>query len=128
MPARGLGLGARPGINGLLGFQGWLGILPSAHTLKVVNNEASEEESVKEVVAKDFERFPLIFGLHVSGNIVEPVPEKENKTNGNCFVYLYLFGNSGVYITWALSLKLPVPLCHAQRSKYLAKEFRELVG
>ena len=66
----------RPGISELLGFQGRLGILPGAHTLKVVYIEASEEESVKEVVAKDFERFPLIFGLHVHRNIVEPVPKK----------------------------------------------------
>ena len=75
--ARGLDLGARPAINGLLGFQGWLGILPSMHTLKVVYNEASEGESVKEVVAKDFEVFPLIFGLHVSGDTFKQVPERK---------------------------------------------------
>ena len=74
-------------MHGLLGFQGWLGILPSTHTLKVVYNEASEGESVKEVMAKDFKRFPLFFGLHVSGDIVNQVPEKENKSNGNCFVF-----------------------------------------
>ena len=39
-------------------------------------NKAPKEEGVKEVMAKDFKVFPLIFGLHVSGNIVEPVPEK----------------------------------------------------
>ena len=59
-----------------MGFQGWLGILPGAPTLKVVNNEASEEDSGKEVMAMDFKVFPLIFSLHVYGNIVEPVPEK----------------------------------------------------
>ena len=74
--SEGSGPRARPGINGLLGFQGWLGILLSAPTLKVVN-EASEEESGKEVVAKDFKDSPLIFGLFVYGNIVDPVPEKK---------------------------------------------------
>ena len=91
-------------------------------------NEATEEEGVKEVMAKDLEEFPLFFGLCVSGDIVYKFLKGKNKANGNCFVYLYLFGNSGVYITWALSLKLPVPVCHAQRSKYLAKAFGELVG
>ena len=49
VPARGLGRGQGQCINGLLGFQGWLGILPSAHTLKVANIEASRKEGVKEV-------------------------------------------------------------------------------
>ena len=89
--------------------------------------KATKEEGVKEVVAKDFENFPLIFGLHVSGNIVEPVPEKENKTNGNCFVYVYLFGKSGVYITWALSLKSPGSICRALKEQSLAKAFENLV-
>ena len=40
-------------------------------------NEATEEEGVKEVVAKDFKVFPLIFGLHVSGDIVNQVPERK---------------------------------------------------
>ena len=74
--SEGFGPRARPGINGLLGFQGWLGTLPSAHTLKVAIYKATKEEGVKEVMAKDFKVFPLIFGLHVSGYIVEPVPEK----------------------------------------------------
>ena len=47
------------------------------HTLKVVYNEASEEESVKEVEAKDFKQFPLFFGLSMSGDIPNQVPEKE---------------------------------------------------
>ena len=33
-------------------------------------NEATEEEGVKEVVAKDLKEFPLFFGLFVSGDIV----------------------------------------------------------
>ena len=74
--SEGSGPRARPGINGLLGFQGWLGTLPSAHTLKVANNEAAKEESVKEVVAKDLKVFPLFFGLSVSGDIVNQVPER----------------------------------------------------
>ena len=40
-------------------------------------NEATKEEGVKEVVAKDLEVFPLILGLHVSGDIVEPVPKRK---------------------------------------------------
>ena len=40
-------------------------------------NEATEEEGVKEVVAKDLEVFPLFFGLRVSGDIVEQVPERK---------------------------------------------------
>ena len=47
--SKGSGPRVRPGINGLLGFQGWLGILPSAHTLKVANIVASRKEGVKEV-------------------------------------------------------------------------------
>ena len=39
--------------------------------------KATKEEGVKEVVAKDFEVFPLIFGLHVSGDIMEPVPKRK---------------------------------------------------
>ena len=70
LPAGWSGPWARSSISELLGFRGWLGTLPSAHTLKVAINEATEEEGVKEVVAKDFEVFPLIFGLHVSGDIV----------------------------------------------------------
>ena len=40
-------------------------------------NEATEEEGVKEVVAKDLEVFPLFFGLRVSGDIIEQVPERK---------------------------------------------------
>ena len=64
------GPGARSSISELLGFGGWLGTLPSTHTLKVATNEATKKEGVKEVVAKDLKVFPLIFGLHVSGDIV----------------------------------------------------------
>ena len=39
-------------------------------------NEATEEEGVKEVVAKDLKVFPLFFGLSVSGDIVNQVPER----------------------------------------------------
>ena len=37
---------------------------------QVAINKATEEEGVKEVVAKDLEVFPLFFGLPVSGDIV----------------------------------------------------------
>ena len=40
-------------------------------------NEATEEEGVKKVVAKDLEVFPLFFGLRVSGDIVEQVPKRK---------------------------------------------------
>ena len=39
--------------------------------------KATKEEDVKEVVAKDFEVFPLIFGPHVSRDIVNQVPERK---------------------------------------------------
>ena len=68
--SEGSGPWARSGISGLLGFWGWLGILPSAHTLKVAKIEATREDSVKEVEAKDLKVFPLIFGLRVSGDIM----------------------------------------------------------
>ena len=62
-------------------------------------NEATDEEGVKEVVAKDLEAFPLFFGLCVSGDIVKQVPErKKNKSKSNRFCVFYLFGMSGVYI------------------------------
>ena len=51
--------------------------LPSAHTLKVAIYKATEEESVKEVMAKDLELFPLIFGLCVSGDIVNKFLNKQ---------------------------------------------------
>ena len=43
----------------------------------MATNKATKKEGVKEVVAKDLEVFPLIFGLHVSGDIVEPVPKRK---------------------------------------------------
>ena len=48
-------------------------------------NEATEEEGVKEVVAKDLKVFPLIFGLHVSRDIVNKFLKGKNKSNGNRF-------------------------------------------
>ena len=39
--------------------------------------KATKEEGVKEVVAKDFVVFPLIFSLLVSRDIVEPVPKRK---------------------------------------------------
>ena len=107
--SEGSGPWARSGISELLGFRGWLGILPSASTLKVATNKVTGEEGVKGVMAKDLKEFPLFFGLRVSRDIVNQVPEKENKSNGNCFVFTCL-GGSGENITWALSLKLPVPI------------------
>ena len=106
---------ARPGISELLGFQGRLGILPGAHTLKVVYIEASEEESVKEVVAKDFERFPLIFGLHVYRNIVEPVPEKR-KIKLTAIV-LCMFTCSGVRGIYYLGFESKIAGFHLSRSE-----------
>ena len=48
----------------------------------MANNEASGEEGVKGVMAKDLKEFPLFFSPRVSGDIVNQVPEKENKSNG----------------------------------------------
>ena len=42
----------------------------------MVNNEATKEESVKEVVAKDLKVFPLFFSVSVSGDIVNQVHER----------------------------------------------------
>ena len=36
----------------------------------MANNEATKEEGVKEVLAKDLKVFPLFFGLRMSGDIV----------------------------------------------------------
>ena len=36
----------------------------------MATSKAARKEGVKEVVAKDLKVFPLIFGLHVSGDIV----------------------------------------------------------
>ena len=90
-------------------------------------NEATKEEGVKEVVAKDLKVFPLFFGLSVSGDIVNQVPERRNKTNVNHFVYFYLFGSSGVYITWALSLQIAGFYLSCSEEQSLAKALGNLV-
>ena len=83
-------------------------------------NEATEEEGVKEVVAKDLEVFPLFFGLRVSGDIVNKFLKGKNKSNGNCFVYFYLFGKfRGIY-SWALSLQTVGP--------YLSRSEEQSIG
>ena len=69
-------------------------------------DNATKEEGVKEVVAKDLKVFPLIFGLHVSGDIVnQSLKRKINLTAIASCIFTCL-GSSGVYITWALSLQI----------------------
>ena len=126
MPARGLGLGARPGINGLLGFQGWLGTLPSTHTLKVATNEATKKEGVKEVVAKDLKVFPLIFGLHVSGDIVNQSLKRKINLTAIVVCILPVWEVRGIYY---LGFESKIAGFHLSRSEEqsLAKAFENLV-
>ena len=90
-------------------------------------NEATKEEGVKEVMAKDLEVFPLIFGLRGSGDIMYKFQKGKNKANSNCCVYFYLFGKSGVYITWALSLQTVGPYFVTLRGASIGQGIWELV-
>ena len=92
---RGVWAWARSSISELLGFRGWLGTLPSAHTLKVAINEATEEEGVKEVMAKDLKVFPLIFGLHVSGDIVNQSLKRKINLTAIVVCILPVWGRQG---------------------------------
>ena len=60
---------------GLSGVGGWI-TQPGACTLKVAIDEASKKESDQEVVANNLDVHPQVYGLHVSVDIVEQVPEK----------------------------------------------------
>ena len=61
-------------------------------------NEATKEEGVKEVVAKDLEVFPLIFGLHVSGDIVNKFLKGKINLTAIASCIFTCLGSSGVYI------------------------------
>ena len=89
-------------------------------------NEASEEGSGKEVVAKDFKDSPLIFGLLVYGNIVDPVPEKKINLRIIVSRILPVWQVRGKYFL-GLNLKSPGSICRALNEQSLAKAFENLV-
>ena len=91
-------------------------------------DEATKEESDLEVVANNLDVHPQVFGLHASGDIVDKFLKGKNKSNCNCFVYFYLFGKSGVYITWALSLQTVGPhLSCSEEQKYWPRHWELVV-
>ena len=108
------------------GFPGLAGYSPQRAHSQGGQHRGFQEGGCEGGLAKDLKDSPLIFGLLVYGNIVDPVPEKKINLRIIVSRILPVWQVRGKYFL-GLSLKSPGSICRALKEQSLAKAFENLV-